>query len=263
MQPDYKPFVDRMIQQYEGGYGWNSKDPGGPTKYGITCFDLAEHRGQRMTSMTAWAPLVRDMPLSEAEDIYAEKYATAIRFNDLPAGVDCTVMDYAVNSGIGRAALVARALTKSTSGSTFDAILVDAIRAYGSEKFVNDMCDERLRYMHAIRNGTAWDEFGKGWGARVADLRQYSEALVHAVPATKPPDLSHVPTPKVTHTANSSGTADAGKVIVATGTAGAAKAAGVPTLIIVGGLVVAVAGVVAYEVWKTYRAHAANQVVHV
>ena len=38
----YSAFVGGiMIPKYEGGYGWDKADPGGPTKYGITCFDLA------------------------------------------------------------------------------------------------------------------------------------------------------------------------------------------------------------------------------
>ena len=98
-----------MISRYEGGYCWDKEDPGGPTKYGITCYDLAEHRGKRMTSMAAWASIVRDMPLSEAEDIYEIKYARAVSFAALPAGVDCVMMDYGVNSGIGRVNRVARA----------------------------------------------------------------------------------------------------------------------------------------------------------
>ena len=64
---DYQPFVERMIQRYEGGYGWDAADPGGPTKYGITCYDLAEHRHQTVTSMAAWAPLVKAMTLDEAD----------------------------------------------------------------------------------------------------------------------------------------------------------------------------------------------------
>ena len=50
-QLTYLPFTARMINRYEGGYGWNRADPGGPTKYGITCYDLAEHRGLKMDSM--------------------------------------------------------------------------------------------------------------------------------------------------------------------------------------------------------------------
>lgn len=263
MQADYRAFIDRMINKYEGGYCWDKGDPGGPTKYGITCYDLAEHRGQRMTSMSTWAPMVHDMTLAEAEDIYNTKYAHAIDFDGLPAGVDCVVMDYAVNSGIGRATLVLRRLLNSDNQKSIPDML-PALASYGTVKFINDMCDERLRYMHAIRNGTAWEEFGKGWGARVADLRQYSVALANKVPAATAPDLSKVPTPKATHTADKSTDAsNAGKVIVATGTAGAAKAAGVPVWMIVTGIVVVFVAAIAWEVWKVHLATKANEVVHV
>ena len=75
MEENYSAFCSRMIKKYEGGYCWDKGDPGGPTKYGITCYDLAEHRGRKMSSMSTWAPIVRSMPLSEAEEIYAKKYA--------------------------------------------------------------------------------------------------------------------------------------------------------------------------------------------
>lgn len=65
----YKTFIDRMISRYEGGYGWNRKDPGGPTKYGVTCWDLAEHRKFKMDSMARWAPIVQALTIDEAEAI--------------------------------------------------------------------------------------------------------------------------------------------------------------------------------------------------
>src|ERR1700731_2253082 len=98
MHSTYQVFVDRMIAKYEGGYGWDKGDPGGPTKYGITCYDLAEHRGKKMNSMSAWAPLVKAMTRVEADDIYFTKYARALRYDELPAGVDVVVLDYGVNS---------------------------------------------------------------------------------------------------------------------------------------------------------------------
>src|SRR5215469_9123868 len=101
---NYQPFVERMINRYEGGYGWDRGDPGGPTKYGITCFDLAEHDGARMNSMAAWAPKVRAMPLSVADDIYASKYAGPMQFDKIGAGKDCVVFDFGVNSGTSRSA---------------------------------------------------------------------------------------------------------------------------------------------------------------
>lgn len=198
----YKPFVDRMIGRYEGGYGWDRADPGGPTKYGITCFDLAEHMGQKMTSMATWAPIVRAMTLETAEQIYATKYAGAIRYNDLPAGPDVVMMDYGVNSGIGRPIRVARAILGVPGGAKMDQALLDAIRKADPTKFVTDMLAERLHFMHAIRNGSAWATFGGGWGARVADLKAYALHLI-AVPGTvaepTAPDLSKVTMPKAQH----------------------------------------------------------------
>src|SRR6516165_5391519 len=88
---DYQPFVERMIFRYEGGYGWDKSDPGGPTKYGITCYDLAEFMHEKMDSMARWAPIVKAMTLATADQIYQQKYAVQCDFNDLMAGADCTV----------------------------------------------------------------------------------------------------------------------------------------------------------------------------
>src|SRR6202022_2808250 len=195
MQANYQPFTDRMINRYEGGYGWNKKDPGGPTNFGITCYDLAEHRGKKMHSMAAWAPAVRDMTLAEAEAIYKTKYAAAIRFDDLPSGIDCCMEDYGVNSGISRPIRVARAIVK-LPGAGMDQALVDAINKVDRVRFIHAMCAERLAFMHAIRGGAAWAEFGHGWNARVQDLQIYCDHIAGGgIGAVLPaPDLAKVST---------------------------------------------------------------------
>lgn len=254
----YDPFVDRMIQKYEGGYGWDKNDSGGPTKYGITCFDLADERHQKMTSMAAWAPLVQAMPLSEAETIYHTKYAAAINYDALPAGVDCCMMDYAVNSGIARAIRVARAMTKvNGSSARVDDDLLAAIRKYDASQFIQAMCDERLQFMHAIRGGSAWAQFGRGWGARVADLREYSEHLAAGKTSAPPPapDLSNVSTPKAQHAPATAGTATTGGAVA---TGGAMIAAGFHWYYAVGGVLAVMVGGVVYEVYEEQKAATAN-----
>lgn len=241
MQADYIPFVDRMIQKYEGPYGWNKKDPGGPTNFGITCFDLAEFEHDKMNSMAEWAPRVQAMSKTVAEQIYATKYATAINFNSLPAGVDVVVMDYAVNSGIGRGAMILR---------EFPTIInKDPVTA------INAICDERLRFLHGL--GT-WPEFGKGWNARVVDLRAYALHLAagsthETAPAA--PDLSMVATPKGIHVGTKATTPTAGGVIAA---GVAAHQGGLP----IWGVALACAGVlgagIAYEVMSEANAAHAN-----
>ena len=176
---DYKPFVDRMIQRYEGGYGWNSNDPGGPTKYGITCYDLAQRRGQQMTSMKAWASLVQAMTLQEAEDIYAAKYATACGFDELNAGPDCVVFDFGVNSGSSRAIKFAQQVVSITQDGEMGPITLAAINNMDSNKFIDALCDVRLAF---LRDLATWRVFGTGWTSRVADLRAYSHALAQSSP---------------------------------------------------------------------------------
>ena len=249
MQANYQPFIDRVIHNYEGGYGWNKKDTGGPTKYGITCYDLAEYRGQTMDSMARWAPLVQAMPLTEAEAIYKTKYANGASFDTLATGVDCCCLDYAINSGVSRANLVRNRIMAAHPNCT-------------SAEFVNLMCDERLTFMKSIRGGSAWAEFGHGWSTRVADLRAYCLHLAaggadNIGPAA--PDLTTTAQPKAKHVAKTAGTATAGSTL---GTAAAAHAAGFhwPTVAAISAGVLALG--IAYEAWQAGKAAKANAVVH-
>lgn len=244
MQVDYNPFIDRVIQKYEGPYGWNKSDPGGPTKYGITCFDLAEHMGQKMDSMARWAPIVQAMTLATAEQIYSTKYATAVGFDQLPPGVDCVILDYAINSGIGRGKLMLSEFPTAIKTNPTAAI--------------NAICDERLRFMHAIDGGHMWITFGRGWQARVDDLRAYALHLAAGgVHATAPAavDLSQVVTPKAVH---SPSTAPKTTLVSAGGAAVAAHAAGAPLW----GVAAAIVGVLAvgtiYEAMSASSTAAAN-----
>jgi lysozyme family protein len=259
----YKPFIDRMIGKYEGGYGWNKKDTGGPTKYGITCYDLAEHMGQKMTSMATWAPIVQAMTLATAEAIYQTKYAAAVRYNDLPAGIDVEMIDYAVNSGVSRPIRVARSILKVPGGGAMDVALLDALKKCDVKKFIEAMSAERLHFMHAIRGGEAWKEFGGGWSARVADLKAYALHLV-AAPGTvaepTAPDLTKVSMPKAAHGDPAVVKKTAASAVTGATTSGAVTHfSGLPaelTAIIVGFVLVGGVAVVLYQKQKALAANA-------
>lgn len=261
MQANYTPFIDRVINRYEGGYGWDKSDPGGPTKYGITCYDLAESRGVKMTNMDAWAPLVKAMTLAEAEVIYATKYARGCYFPALRSGPDCAVLDYGINSGVARPIRVARTLLNFTD--TSDAKLVDAINAAHAADgkwFVDALCQERLHFMHQIRSGTAWAEFGKGWGTRVADVNAYSDNLASGAPLPAPPDAPTTSHPKVIHGDPNATTTTITKTVAGGTAAGtAAAAAGPPHWLVpvaVGSVILLGVGFAFYETRKHALANA-------
>lgn len=244
MQANYSAFIDRVIQRYEGGYGWDKGDPGGPTKFGITCFDLAEHRGQKMTSMAAWAPIVKSMPLSEAEDIYATKYAKKLYFDLLRSGPDCAIGDYGINSGVGRPLLVSRRLLNFNGTDTALVSAINAAHGADPKWFVDALCQERLHFMHQIREGAAWAEFGKGWGARISDLDAYCDHLAVGAPAPTPPPAPTVIHPKVTHGDPTSSTKSVTKTLGGGATAaGAAHTSGAPTWVLpaIGAIAIVVA----------------------
>lgn len=251
----YTAFVERMIKRYEGGYGWNKKDPGGPTNFGITCFDLAQHMGQKMDSMSRWAPIVKAMTLATAEQIYANKYAKALRYDELPAGPDACMMDYGVNSGTSRAVLSARAILNIKGGGAMDQALLDAIKKVDPQVFIKAMCAERLGFMHRIRGGSAWAEFGAGWGSRVADLQKYSLHLTQsgATAATAPvaPDLSHVVQPKAINVGTPATTPTVGGAV---GSGGSLAAAGFDWTYIIGAVVLTVIAGVIYEAYSANKA---------
>lgn len=181
---DYKPFVERMIARYEGGYGWDRADPGGPTKFGITCYDLAEHRHQRMDSMERWASMVKALTLGEADDIYATKYATACQFDALRTGTDCVIFDFGVNSGPSRAVKYAQQIAKVRVDGVLGPVTLEAINAMSPGPFIEQLCGRRLAFLRGL---STWRTFGRGWGARVSDLRSYSLGLLQPVKLTLRP----------------------------------------------------------------------------
>jgi hypothetical protein len=93
----------RRLLAHEGGYSNHPSDPGGPTNFGITLTDY-----RRYIKPDATAADVRAMSVDQAKAIYRKRYWDAQRCDDLPAGVDYSVFDYGVNSGIGRSGKVLR-----------------------------------------------------------------------------------------------------------------------------------------------------------
>jgi lysozyme family protein len=174
MRENYPAFVDRMITRYEGNYGWDKADRGGPTKYGITCWDLAQHRHQKMDSMQRWAAIVRAMPLREAEDIYEVKYASAVHFDELDSGKDVVVFDTEVNSG-NRGIKIAQRVVKVSQDGVMGPITLAGIKDYDAHRFINEYCDARMAFLRGLDN---WGTFGGGWTRRVKDLRGYALGLL-------------------------------------------------------------------------------------
>jgi lysozyme family protein len=173
----------RRLLTHEGGYTNHPSDPGGSTNFGITIYDYRKYVKPNATEAD-----VRTMKLDEAKSIYRTKYWAAQRCDSLPAGVDDSIFDYGVNSGIGRSGKVLRrvvGLPDNTSVVT-DAVL-DAVAKRDAKAIVIAINDERLRFLQGLKT---WPVFGAGWGRRVAEVKAFSLHL------SEHPIAAQVPTPR-------------------------------------------------------------------
>lgn len=208
----YPEAIKRVLQS-EGGYVNHPSDPGGPTNFGIT---LAVYR--QNGHPTATADDVKVMPIAEARRIYKSRYADPCNFDDEPAGLDYTVFDYAVNSGVSRANKVVRRICSLPDNAPWPTLSI-ALSKRDPKAVITAVNDERLKFLQSLKT---WPVFGKGWGARVQSVNaaalKMSAIGAAPVPSTLPPVAA--PADQVPQGKGVVPKPDTGKVIVGTGSSG-------------------------------------------
>ena len=112
----------QTVLRYEGGKVDDPRDPGGRTAFGIT---QNTYNGWRAAKKLP-AQDVFNITQGEVAMIYRQNYWDKINGDNLPDGVDIAVFDFAVNSGVSRAAKY----LQSTVGVTRYENLPEKARAY-------------------------------------------------------------------------------------------------------------------------------------
>lgn len=153
-----------LVLAHEGGYVNHPADPGGATNKGVTqkVYDAwRDKQGKPRQS-------VRSIVDAEVHAIYRRDYWDAIKGDDLPAGVDYCVFDFAVNSGINRAAKYLQAAVGVAQDGAIGPATIAAAKAQDAATLVNAICDRRMAFLRGL--GT-FATFGKGWTRRVTEVR--------------------------------------------------------------------------------------------
>ena len=159
--------VIKMVLEHEGGYVNHPSDPGGETKYGISKRAYPEVN-------------IADLTEEDAEEIYFNDYWNRIKGEELPAGVACVVMDYAVNSGISRASKALQSVCGIANG---DGIIGPAslnsvwttVKNTSEEDVINAVTEQRQGFIRAL---SIYDTFGKGWERRIEETRAKAMELI-------------------------------------------------------------------------------------
>ena len=157
----------KQVLKYEGGYVDHPKDPGGPTNKGVTQAVYDNWRKSQTLSIQS----VRAIADSEVAAIYKNLYWDRVSGDLLPSGVDFAVFDFAVNSGVSRAAKTLQAVVGVTQDGVIGPATIQATKTYVAMTVTN----KRLAFMQSL---SIWSTFGKGWSARIADVKAQIIAFV-------------------------------------------------------------------------------------
>lgn len=205
----------RLVLAHEGGFVNHPDDPGGATNKGVTQRVYDGYRARKGLPKQS----VRGIAAAEVAEIYRHQYWDAVRADDLPAGLDYAVFDYAVNSGPRRAIQD----LQRTLGVKPDGIIGSiTLAAIGTDVFgvIDRLCARRLAFLRGLKH---YRTFGRGWERRVAEVEEAASAMAQGSVAVLPVQ----PTPKAEEpdkTAAQSSTVQASAVQIVSG-AGAGVAA--------------------------------------
>lgn len=153
-----------VIARHEGGYVNHPKDPGGATNKGIT---QRVYDGFRTMKGLNQRP-VKQISDAEVESIYRNQYWDAVRGDNLPDGIDLAVFDYAVNSGVSRAAKALQSALGVKADGHIGMVTLATVQAANAPQIIKAVCDGRLAFLKRLKT---WDTFGKGWNRRVRETR--------------------------------------------------------------------------------------------
>jgi len=147
-----------MLLAHEGGFVNHPEDPGGATNLGVTKRTLQEYLG-RHVSMDE----MRNLTPEDVKPIYRKNYADAVCFDDLPGGLDWAMLDWAVNSGAGRAAKALQKIVGAKQDGAIGPKTLQAVANYEAAETIGKLHDSRQKFYEGLSH---FKTFGRGWTRR-------------------------------------------------------------------------------------------------
>ena len=187
MQQNFEMFFSNVLRDEGNVYEDVAGDNGGPTKCGITIYDMARwcniylppkiSQARKHKNFRGLVDKVRALDERTAATIYKTYYWDALRADDLPWGLDYAVVDFGVNAGTGKAVEKLGALV-GVPGTKMTDAMISAIKRYPSlddlivhyqearKSFYLYISDpDKPEYVHNLK-------FRNGWLSREARVRK-------------------------------------------------------------------------------------------
>jgi lysozyme family protein len=159
----------QMVIKHEGGFVAHPSDPGGITNLGVTKAAWEEYLGKEVTEQD-----MRDLTVETVKPFYRKNYWDRVRGDDLPPGVDYAVFDFAVNSGVSRAARTLQECVGATKDGSIGPKTVEAVKARNAAELAQEVCDKRLEFLQSLPH---FPTFARGWTRRVLEVAKTAAEL--------------------------------------------------------------------------------------
>ena len=161
-----------LVLRDEGGFSNDPRDPGGMTNLGVTKRVWEGFVGHAVDEAA-----MRALTPADVTPLYRQNYWNRVHGDDLPAGVDYAVMDFAVNSGPSRAAKTLQRACGVTDDGAIGPATLAAVNSADPITLIDAVCDGRLAFLQTL---PSFPTFGHGWTNRVQRVKTASGQMQQA-----------------------------------------------------------------------------------
>ena len=149
----------KEVLHHEGGFVNHPRDPGGMTNLGVTKATYEEWIGHPVSER-----IMRTLTVDKVRALYKARYWDVVRGDDLPAGLDLCVFDFAVNAGPARAVRYLQRIVGAKEdgqiGPKTLSLLQQYVKGVGREHAVRAYQEARRAYYKML---PTFGTFGRGW----------------------------------------------------------------------------------------------------
>jgi lysozyme family protein len=147
-----------LLLKHEGGFVNHPQDPGGMTNLGVTKAVYEDWLDRKVDESE-----MRALSADDVAPLYKSRYWDRAKCDDLPSGVDWVVFDWAVNSGVSRAAKALQRFVGVDSDGAIGPMTIQAVKMYQPAEIIEAMGKMRQDFYEGL---STFDTFGRGWTRR-------------------------------------------------------------------------------------------------
>jgi lysozyme family protein len=160
----------KAVLAHEGGFSDDPRDPGGMTNLGVTKRSWESWTGHPVDEKE-----MRSLTPEKVGPMYKQKYWDAVDADDLPAGLDYALFDFAINSGPGRAVKTLQTAIGVAPDGKLGPKTMQAIQQMDTADVIQRFTAEREAFYKSL---PTFETFGEGWMRRTEEVAQTADQMI-------------------------------------------------------------------------------------